>query len=444
MERYCKVSTELLNLFNQINGLPTKEYSTEKVFCEVWTCQDEILRMEEPQLEACRRPPYYIVNWERDPGSVFGYGCAVMMADQQRVVTTAWHMLLDNAEVSSGPQVAINKKMIEAADGDTSEIRGWKVWEFTGYGEDDIRQAIQFFEVPNYQEQLSGVLNMAREFADVESGIPMIAGGMEGPGMEGGATGAAIRKQSANSILFQKITDWDDYITRPLVQAMYEWNMTYNPKDEIKGDFEIDVDSTSSALKRDLETQALEKLSVEASQNPALGMAINMDELTRTRLQMMKLSNRKIVKTPEEIKQAQEEAANQPNPEMEELELRKQELQIKQTEVELKGQQLEFERSQNQQREAWEHEERMATVEARNYENQVDYFRAQADIDMARYQLAIKNEESMASIDKDLLIHADKMNVEKLRVGVEIEQKARDQALIEQEQAIKRKQGSGI
>lgn len=437
LEAYWKVPKEILQMG------AAKTYDEDTVFCEVWVCQGKVIRIQEPMLETCRRPPYHAVAWKKDPGSIFGLGAAVTMQDQQRVVTEAWHMVLDNAEVSSGPQVAINNAMVEAADGENAELRGWKLWNITEYGA-NVQEAIQFFNPPNNQEPLMAVLNAAREFADVESGIPMIVGGGEGPGMESGATGAAIRKQSSTSLLFQKITDWDDYITRPIIQNMYEWNMIYNKKSEIKGDFEIDVDSSSSALKRELETAALEKLSIEASQNPEMGIVIDMAELQKTRLQMMKLSNKKIVKSPEAIAQAREQQAQQPNPQMLELEIKQQELKLREREIALKEAELEFNQRQGQQREQWDHEERLANTEARNYENMVDLRRAEVDWDVQRMQLGMKRDEAVAAIQADLLIKDRKLKLDEFKAGADIQIKAKDQALTEAEQEIKRRQGSGI
>src|SRR5437868_12419481 len=49
--------------------------------------------------------PYDMAPWERSPGSVWGYGVPYLMRAQQRVINAAWRMLLDNAGVSSGPQI---------------------------------------------------------------------------------------------------------------------------------------------------------------------------------------------------------------------------------------------------------------------------------------------------------------------------------------------------
>lgn len=449
LESYWKVPKSLMAtryVTEQVSkGEPLdheKEWE-DYIFCEVWSCNNKILRIAEPQLETCRKPPYYIAAWKKDPGSLFGFGAALTMADQQRVVIEAWHMVLDNAEVSSGPQVAINKAMVEPQDGETYDLKGWKIWNVTEYGT-DVRNAIQFFNAPNNQEALMAVLNAARQFADEESGIPLIQGGLEGPGSEGGATGMAIKKQAATAMLYQKASDWDDRVTRPAIVDMYEWNMTFNPNPAIKGDFEVDVMSTTGALKMEFEKADMEKLSVESSNNPALAMVLNLEELTKSRLQAMKLPNSNIVKSPEQIKQAQEEAKNQPNIEMIKLEIEQKRVALEERKLALEEQKLQFENTKNQQRELWEHQERIANTEARNYENQVDSERAKADYDIAMMTLAGKQKIDLATIETKLLSIQQKTAMDQMKLGVDVQTKTQEQALKSREMNIKERTGSGI
>ena len=421
----------------------TVDESGDFVFCEIWTCQNEILRIAEPMLESCVKPPYEGVVWKADPSSVFGFGVALIMADQQRVVTKAWHDVLDNSQVSAGPQVVVNKALLEAADGDTATITPWKVWNVSDF-DVKVTDAISFFSPPNNQEALMSTLNAARSFADEESGIPMLQGGFESPQGEQSATGTAIQAQRGTAALFSKSTRWDDYMTTPIIHKMYEWNMLFNPKPEIKGDFEIDVDSTTSALKQQIELSNLEKLSVEASQNPMTAEWIKMDELLRTRLQMMRISNTDIVKTPEVVEQERAQKQEEPNPDMIKLQIEQQRVQIEQEELALKREQLQYELSQGQQRELWEHEERMATAEARNFENQADMYGKAADRDIAMMQLASTEGIKLADIEARLQANVMKSEFEKFKAGAQLELEAAKVSNVQQEINLKRAGKSGI
>ena len=67
-------------------------------------------RMTEPD-----RIIIFRVTWEDDKGSVFGHGIPYLMRHAQRVVNSSWLMLLDNAGLTAGPQIVLNREMIRPA-----------------------------------------------------------------------------------------------------------------------------------------------------------------------------------------------------------------------------------------------------------------------------------------------------------------------------------------
>src|SRR5690606_38419117 len=159
----------------------------DEYYGEVWVCEGKVIRVALESIEASFRPPYYVSVWEKDPASIFGFGIPLMMEDAQRVVNETWHMILDNSYRSSGPQIAMNKRLVEPANGKW-EFGPDQLWYLT---EDDItiQQAIQFFNIPNVTELLVPILQMARGFGEEESCIPLIAAGLESPQMGESATG---------------------------------------------------------------------------------------------------------------------------------------------------------------------------------------------------------------------------------------------------------------
>src|SRR5690606_7952096 len=113
-----------------------------------------------------------------------------------------------------------------------------------------------------------------------------------------------------------------------VIRRMYAWNMQYNPKNEIKGNYQIDVRSSSEYKNKQMYIRDLERLSMEVSQNPQLALMINSDELFKARLATMHLPSNRIVRTADEIAQAQQAASQQPDPAMMELELKQAEIQM--------------------------------------------------------------------------------------------------------------------
>lgn len=363
----------------------------DEYYGEVWVCQGKIIRLELASIEASFSCPYYVSPWEKDPSSVFGFGVPLMMEDAQRVVNEAWHMILDNTSISSGPQVAMHKDLIEPADGQW-EMRPRQIWYLNDM-QVDVEKAIQFFNVPNVSDQIVPILQMAQAFGEEESQIPMIAAGLTSPDVGETATGQLAAYHSSTTLLDFMSEEWDDQITEPIIEAMYAWNMQYNPRPDIKGQFSIDVRTSTEYKNKQMHIRDMEKLSVEAAQNPELAKHIDMNAMSRQRLEMMHLPSKGIIKSPEQVAQEEaERAANQgPDPET-------MELQLDARKIALDEARLAFELNQNQAREYMENEERMAANQARLIEAQARVTVSQNEKEIEILKLAQKSEEAAARI----------------------------------------------
>lgn len=416
---------------------PNGEY-----YGEVWVVNGKVIRIELQNIEAAFEIPYCVSTWIKDPSSIFGIGAPMLMRDQQRVVTQAWHMILDNGSISSGPQVAMQKEFIEPADGEwTLEPR--KAW----YLKDPMMKvgdAIQFFDVPNVMDNLIPILEMAMQFAEQESRTPMIAAGMQSPQPQESATGALIMQQASTTLLDNLAEEWDDQVTDKIIRRMYAWNMQYSLKPEIKGNFSVDVRSSTEYKNKQMHLRDVERLSVEATQNPQLGMLLNLDALQRVRLTMMNIPYKDIVRSPEEVAQIQEQAASQPNPEMIEMQLKQQEVEQKSQELQLKQAQLQFEMQQQQQREAWEHEQKMAANYARTVEAQAMVVRSQNEKETQLIQLAARQQEGSEKNAIMQQIAAMNNETKVFLKSLEETRKMRETMLTQEELEIKKNTGSGI
>src|SRR6056297_1175045 len=144
----------------------------EMFYGTVWTVMGTTIRVNLSMLDGDDSHPYHMAVWEHDDGSPFGHGMPYMMADQQRVVEATWQMLLDNAGLSAGPQIVLNKDAIRPAN-DNWEMESMKIWYMTEYGT-NVQDAFQFVDVPNNQQSLMNVIESAMQFADIESQSPMI------------------------------------------------------------------------------------------------------------------------------------------------------------------------------------------------------------------------------------------------------------------------------
>lgn len=378
---------------------PTYESPTQEYFGEVWVCCGKVIRMELENIEGYYETPYSMACWKKDPQSVFGFGHPLLLADPQQVITQSYHMILDNAALTSGPQVAMFKKYVQPIDGDWN-IQPNKIWYLTDPSQ-TIDSAIKFFTPTNVIGNIMPVLELARRFADEESATPSISGDHASPNNQESATGALYMLHNSTTLLDFLGEEWDDQVTEKLIRRMYAWNMQYNDNNDIKGDYVVDVKSSSEYKNKQMYIRDLERLSMEVAQNPALADVINVDELTRSRLSLMHLPGTKIVRSAEEVQQIQQQKQEQPDPNMIKLQLESARVQIDQAKLELQKAQLQFENTKAMQQAAWDHEEKMGSNQARLFEAQAQVLKARSETQVQMLQLAQKDKQFAAKLNSD-------------------------------------------
>lgn len=248
--------------------------------------------------------PYDFFPWEKSDGQPWGFGIPFMMRTPQRVLNAAWRQTMDNAGLAVGPQIVVKPSIIQPADKQWT-ISGRKIWwclDDTA----DVRTAFQTFEFNMHLADLERLVDMAMKFADEETAVPMLAQGEKGnaPDTVGGMT---LLMNSSNVVLRRLVKQFDDAITRPHITRYYEWNMLFNDKEEIKGDFSVDARGSSALLVKDTQNQALLQLG-QFMGNPVIGPMVNWDEWFRETLKSNHIDASKILKSAEEIQQALQSA----------------------------------------------------------------------------------------------------------------------------------------
>lgn len=421
---------------------PTYESPTKEYFGEVWVCAGKVIRMELENIEGFYETPYSLSVWKRDPANVFGFGHPLLLADPQQVITQAYHMILDNAALTSGPQVAMFKKYVQPIDGNWN-IQPNKIWYLTDPTQ-RIDDAIRFFTPTNVIANIMPVLDLARQFADEESATPAMAAGLQSPQNGESATGQLIQQRSSTTILDFLGEEWDDQVTEKIIRRMYAWNMQYNPKEDIKGDYAIDVKSSSEYKNKQMYVRDLERLSMEVNQNPALADVVDVNELTRARLQLMHLPSTKIVRSIEETQQIAQQRQQQPDPKMIELQIKQQELAVKEQDLKLRAAQLQFEMQQQQQRELWEHEERMGANQARMYEAQASVLKSRSEYQTEMLKLAQKDEFDRTKLAADTESKNLAVNSQVFLAGMQQQSKSVELKNTQEELALKAQIGTGI
>lgn len=412
----------------------------DQVYAEVWIVNSRCIRLQIETLEGCNRVPYSCCVWEPDPATIFGFGIPMLARDQQKVVNETYKMILDNAGVSAGPQVVVDTTIISPADGDMA-CTPFKVWYTKEYGA-DISKAINFFTPTNSFDQLSSLIQMARGFADEESSINLYMGNSGTPaGASDNATNTALLNENAMTPLFFKSEEWDDNMTLPLITAMYDWEMQYNPKDEIKGSYQIDVRTVTAYLRDVMDNRTLSELSQEISQQSPIGEWVNLDELMQIRLSRSKLPSTTLIKSPAQVAQERQQKSQQPqqqDPNVLKAQAMMQANQIDAQKLQLAQQQMQLDQQKAQSETASKLQQTQITNDANIRSHQLDIQKANVQLEGIRTQAGLNahstNTQAAVTLQNNLNDNATKKQLGGLAHAQHVQSLQQQQAAIESQE----------
>ena len=145
----------------------------------------------------------------------------------------------------------------------------------------------QVFNIPNNQQQLAGIIEIAKEFADEETSMPLIAQGEQGAATQT-LGGMSMLFNSANVVFRRVVKSFDDQLTTPTLRRAYDWNMQHNPREDIKGDMQVNARGTSVLLVREIQSQNLLNIMQNWTVHPVIGAYVKVrDGLVKTLQTMM-------------------------------------------------------------------------------------------------------------------------------------------------------------
>ncbi len=248
--------------------------------------------------------PYDFFQWTSVTDSPWGIGIPRMMKWHQRILTSAWRAMMDNAGDSAGANIILGPG-VEPDDGKW-EITGKKIWRALGDTE-DVRAAFAQFQVANNQQDLQRIIELVLRFIDMETSIPMLFQGEKGGAPE--TLGATNIMVDANNVALRtRVKRWDDQITFPHIRRYYDWNMQYNENSEIKGDYNVDARGTSVLLEKDQQSQSLMEI-MAAKQDPDFAVMIDWKKAIK---QLLKQKRLDIMKSEEDLESIEKQRQQQP------------------------------------------------------------------------------------------------------------------------------------
>lgn len=213
--------------------------------------------------------PYDVMPWQVRSGTWTGIGVARQIRAAQGMIVAGSRNMMDNAALSGGPILAINRSMLEPVDG-VWTLNPRKIFYTTVDAEGaDMRQAIASFDIPSKQAELMGIIQFALKMAEEVTGLPMLLQGQTGNAPD--TLGGQIMANNNASTVLRRIARLDDdCITKPHIRRYYEYLLIYGPEESEKGQFTVDARGSSVLVERDIQNHATIAM-LQLSTNPAFG-----------------------------------------------------------------------------------------------------------------------------------------------------------------------------
>jgi hypothetical protein len=253
--------------------------------------------------------PYYFYYFDKDETSIFGDGIPYIMRDPQMLFNAGVRAMLDNAAISAGPIIEANVELLARGE-DPNDIYPFRVFQRKGVGVDATAQAFRVTSLPSYTNEFMGMVNFFMTAADEVTTIPRYMHGDQG--LTGAAsqtaTGLSMLMGSANITLKDQVKIYDDFVTKRYLRNVYHWNMEFNEKEEIKGDFEIVPQGSTSLIAKEVQLENLNTF-LGIATNEVFQDVVNYDEILRELMNLYDLDNPKLIRTKDEIKMIREQRA---------------------------------------------------------------------------------------------------------------------------------------
>jgi len=295
---------EVIEFWGSLNGYDLMEVGVElddedpsmEYQANIWFTEDKVIKAQLNPLPG-GVIPYFIFPYEKNPHAFWGTGVPRMMRDSQSTMNAATRIYLDNVALSSGPMVEVNTDIMASGE-DPTELYPWRV--FLREGGDGNQPMVRFYQPQSNSPALVSVIELFRRFADETTALPSYTHGQTQSSLNRTATGISILMSNANIVLKSVIKNIDDFLTKPMVRSLYDWNMTWNDNEMVKSDMRIVARGSTALIQKEVQSQRLLQF-LSLINNPMDAQMVNREKLLVDIAKSLDIDPDEVIKSQEEL-----------------------------------------------------------------------------------------------------------------------------------------------
>lgn len=283
-------------IVEEAGGDVSRLTNLDEIQVNIWVCNGTVLRVVANPFEP-QNLPYHAVPYEKDPSEFWGVGVPENMADSTIIMNGHARMAIDNLALAGNLVFDVSEDSL--VPGQPMDIYPGKIFRRQS---GQSGQSIFGIKFPSTTQDNMSMFDRFRQFADEETGIPSYSHGQTGVNSTTRtASGMSMLMGAAALNAKSVVKNVDDYLLRPLGEAMYYWNMQFNDDVTIVGDLKVKAMGTDALMQKEIRSQRLLQF-LQVTSNPMLAPWVKPGKIIKELVYAIDLDPDEIVNDLEQAK----------------------------------------------------------------------------------------------------------------------------------------------
>ena len=245
-------------------------------WCNVWVCDGETL-FAQLSPNGTQRMPYNFFRYSKVLYAFHGESPCRMGKSGADGLNGCVRSLLDGLAFASIPMAEINIRMLKDGQSPDELKPGQTFLRDAGVSEDP---AVRFFQPAPPSASLRETAQLFDEYIDELTGLPAYTAGDMSNDMNQTAQGLSMQLGMAAIPIETVVKNLEDDVIKNIITGMFNWNMEWNDREEIKGDMLVEVLATSSLVAKEVRQIQLNQFLAQTN-NPTDNQFIDRKYLLR-------------------------------------------------------------------------------------------------------------------------------------------------------------------
>ena len=275
---------------------------TKDILADVWLIDSTVIKADTaPFGEKVSDMFHVFIPEEDEDGPLTGTAKVETLRDSQMKLCAIDRCTMDNMASSCRPIVEVNDDLLlPESQGQT--VTGGMTIHRGGEGSEANYPAVRSIDIPSHIPELLELRRTVLEVFDVESNLPSWRMGDAKPLGEAFRTSNNMSMMASGGDMVTKddVRSFDRFV-KSLIGSLVAWNMEFNPKQDIKGDFAVMPKGNLSLVAKEVRGAALSQL--KTTLTPRQAVLINEDQFLIEEFLSRDLP-RRLVKTGKEAQAA--------------------------------------------------------------------------------------------------------------------------------------------